>query len=307
MAYPEGVIPGLQNIDVMPGISLSILNTVQDYDASASMERDGRSVEFSYVLSGRAKAISRCGQTTHTIEVTPNAAFSHYRPDSLATFSIKGNQQLQMLGIDFDLELLKTLLEEDEYRIADRIFSSPDRMFNQIRPLTPVQKMVVTQMLSCSLNSFARKLFMQSKALELLSYQMEYLHEEVAPEASRRRKAVLSSDEIDRIHFARETLRDNMTGPPSLLELSALAGININKLKKGFRAVFDRTPFGKLHDDRMERAHELLSCGSHNVSEAAWEVGYTNVGHFSAAFKKHFGVRPKAYQLEVGKRFRAVS
>ncbi len=32
-----------------------------------------------------------------------------------------------------------------------------------------------------------------------------------------------------------------------------------------------------------------------NVSQTAWQVGYTNVSHFSEAFRKRFGILPKQY------------
>ena len=94
-----------------------------------------------------------------------------------------------------------------------------------------------------------------------------------------------------------------MEDPPSLQELSVMSGLNLNKLKKGFQTVFKKTAFGCLHEDRMQRAYELLSERRFNVSEVAWEIGYTNVGHFSAAFKKRFSISPKRLQLEIGKRF----
>jgi AraC-like DNA-binding protein len=31
-----------------------------------------------------------------------------------------------------------------------------------------------------------------------------------------------------------------------------------------------------------------------NVSECAWDVGYNNISHFVAVFKKRFGITPGA-------------
>ena len=47
----------------------------------------------------------------------------------------------------------------------------------------------------------------------------------------------------------------------------------------------------------MEKAYALLPQGRMNVSEVAWEVGYINVSHFGAAFRKQYGVNPKVFQV----------
>jgi AraC-like DNA-binding protein len=48
----------------------------------------------------------------------------------------------------------------------------------------------------------------------------------------------------------------------------------------------------------MERAAELLKTGGHNVTEAALEVGYNSLSHFSAAFHETFGCCPGLYPLQ---------
>ncbi|WP_092212171.1 helix-turn-helix domain-containing protein [Desulfoluna spongiiphila] len=39
-------------------------------------------------------------------------------------------------------------------------------------------------------------------------------------------------------------------------------------------------------------ANKYLVEGELNVSETAWEVGYTNVSHFIRSYKKQHGVNP---------------
>jgi AraC-like DNA-binding protein len=44
----------------------------------------------------------------------------------------------------------------------------------------------------------------------------------------------------------------------------------------------------------MEQARLLLMQGNLSVKQAAATVGYASLGHFTAAFKKRFGVPPSA-------------
>jgi AraC family transcriptional regulator len=67
-------------------------------------------------------------------------------------------------------------------------------------------------------------------------------------------------------------------------------GLNQLKLKRGFRSLFGMGVYSLFQRHRMERARELLS--HHNVTETALMLGYSNISHFSAAFRKQFGVLP---------------
>lgn len=52
-----------------------------------------------------------------------------------------------------------------------------------------------------------------------------------------------------------------------------------------------------LRQIRMERAAELLRTGKCNVTEAALEVGYNSLSHFSSTFHETFGCCPGLYPL----------
>ena len=49
---------------------------------------------------------------------------------------------------------------------------------------------------------------------------------------------------------------------------------------------------------RLERAAELLRSGRRNVTEAALEVGYNSLSHFTVAFREMFGCCPGLYPLK---------
>ncbi|WP_233455137.1 helix-turn-helix transcriptional regulator [Paenibacillus elgii] len=89
--------------------------------------------------------------------------------------------------------------------------------------------------------------------------------------------------------------------PPSLLALSRKISLNDYKLKIGFKEVFEMTVFEFVRRQRMEKARVLLENGSLNVSQAASLVGYNNFSHFSALFKKTYGMNPSNYARDVAK------
>lgn len=133
-----------------------------------------------------------------------------------------------------------------------------------------------------------KKMFLYSKAIELLVLQAEAYNRTLQPQA----KYIRSDYDRERIIFARDYLIGHLEAPPSLTELARIAGINEFKLKRGFKEVFNQTVFGYLNDTRMELAKKDLLDRNKSVTEIAFELGYSSVQHFSAAFSKKYGKPP---------------
>ncbi len=154
--------------------------------------------------------------------------------------------------------------------------------------LTPELGVIASQVLNCPLQGPARRLFMESKALEILALQLGALSS-----ANRREPAARSLDEVDRLEQARRIIRLEFADPPSLLTLARRVGLNEFKLKSGFRDLYRTTVFGYVRALRMEQARVMLETGELNVGEVASAMGYTCFGHFSEAFRKRFGIPPR--------------
>jgi AraC-like DNA-binding protein len=145
----------------------------------------------------------------------------------------------------------------------------------------------IREVLGCRFVGPLKKLFLYSKALEILVLQADAFEQAQAP----RRHARTEYDQ-ERLLFARDYLIQHLALPPSLPELARLAGLNEFKLKKGFKEMFGQTVFGYLSDYRLADAKAQLQECRKTASELAFELGYSSVQHFSAAFKKKFGVSP---------------
>lgn len=148
------------------------------------------------------------------------------------------------------------------------------------------------QILNCPFDGVTKKVYLESKVWELMALliDQERQRQDKQPEPN-----PLKSDDIERIHHAREILAQQLDHPPSLLDLSRQVGLNDCTLKRGFRQVFGETAFGYLYNQRMETARQLLLAGEVNVSEAARQVGFASRGYFAACFRKKYGVSPREY------------
>lgn len=156
----------------------------------------------------------------------------------------------------------------------------------EILPSASIQA-VLHQMATAQVSEPLRSVFLTSKTYELIALGLERL-------CMAHCDCVLSPGDIERLKRARDILSENLSDPPSLLALAHEVGINDFKLKKGFKVLFDTTPFGYLKERRMTAARNALLAGEQSVTTVANQVGYTNLGHFAAAFRKQFGTTPKA-------------
>lgn len=103
----------------------------------------------------------------------------------------------------------------------------------------------------------------------------------------------------ERCARVRALLRERLAEPPSLEEIGRAVGCSPFYLSRIFSQETGTTIPQCLRKLRMERAAELLQAGTHNVTEAALEVGYSSLSHFSQAFCQTMGYCPGMYPLKV--------
>jgi AraC-like DNA-binding protein len=102
----------------------------------------------------------------------------------------------------------------------------------------------------------------------------------------------------ERLEFAKNYLIQNYDVPPTIAELSRIAGINEQKLKTGFKELFGKTVHTFLTDHKMEIALRALQQKIKNPSQLAFDLGFSSLPHFSKAFKQYYGFAPKKVYLE---------
>ena len=128
------------------------------------------------------------------------------------------------------------------------------------------------------------------KAMQLLFYLFESLR--------KRQKSVnrqLKEKEIDAVYRVRDKIVLSLSRPSSITELKQIAGMNELKLRKIFTQVFGMGIYDYYQHLRMKEAARLLREENLSVSEAGYQMGFENLGHFTRVFEKHIGRKPKKY------------
>jgi AraC-like DNA-binding protein len=216
-----------------------------------------------------------------------------YNPDSVENLRIEQQPDMKVFGLSFSPEKFMALAANngpvlDQY--AEKVENRQPVYLKRGYRITPKMMQVIEEVTRCHFTGGLKKLFLQSKAIELLALQCEQV--EQATMRSAVQDKVTKTDE-ERIYHARDLLLAHAQNPLSLGELARKAGINEFKLKSGFRKVFDNTVFGYLSDYRLDQARELVREGAMSFTEIAGELGYSSLQHFSNAFRKKFGISPR--------------
>jgi AraC-like DNA-binding protein len=162
--------------------------------------------------------------------------------------------------------------------------------FHKLFPVCSRKRILLDALLNNNFSGAAENIYMNAKVHELLLYSVECLIDE--KDEGFACKFLDEEAGRDRIYKAREILLQNIGSPITIKALSRKIAMNECYLKKGFKEIFGTTIFDFYQQQRMEHAKYLLYEKSLSVTDVSDLLGYSSISHFSAAFKKHTGLKP---------------
>jgi AraC-like DNA-binding protein len=229
---------------------------------------------------------------------TAGKNYLFYLPDIKEIEQSFAGDRIHVIKIEVELDFLRTFSTGWEFlpqQLQPLMESHTAPLFHRpVGNITPAMQVALQQILHAPYQGTIQRMYLESKVLELLALQFAQL---IETERGKQSTTKLKPIDIDRIYQAKEILIQHYDCPPLLIDLAKQVGINDCKLKQGFRQVFGNTVFGYLHDYRMDVARQLLQEGKMSVTAVANAIGYAGQGHFAAAFKRKFGITPKACRL----------
>ena len=193
------------------------------------------------------------------------------------SLSIDATYLRELIGTRIDHPLVNTILENKHPLLFEELVCIP---------LLEVVDDIVTSKVPILLQDFYYKL----KAQELICQLLISL-------VSRDEKKVhaLNIADIKMLYQVKERLLDNLEEAPSIAKLSQFSGVSETKLKRLFHQVFGKSIFQYFQNFRMQEAARLLREERLSVSEVGYQLGFSNLGHFTKVFEAVIGVKPKKY------------
>ncbi len=289
-----------QSCPLRPGLVLAFSRPTRENPLNGSFDMDDAPIQFGFTYAGQNRCAYSGGRLRNQVhETRPGSNGIFYLPKTHGTIEQPAHNPTCIMGVIAAPELLLGYFAEhmDQLPRAFRrnLEGRKDAPMTWFGTYTPAKHALLHQILECPYAGGLRKLYLESRVMELLTLQVyDYIESETR---DRPRTPPLAPADVERVRHARELLVNDLENPPGLPELAVLAGINEKKLKLGFRQVFGTSVFGYLREHRLHKAHELLRQGGCNVTEAAYAVGYQNLSHFSRVFRERFGILPREFLL----------
>ena len=107
------------------------------------------------------------------------------------------------------------------------------------------------------------------------------------------RQLLRPGSHADRIAKAIGRIKQDYATSLTVAELASVAGLSPSSFHEHFKALTATTPLQYQKELRLLEARRLLMNGTHNVSSAAFEVGYESPTQFSREYSRKFGNSPR--------------
>lgn len=254
-------------------------------------------IEFSFHVLGHGKgSLSNSLGTYDEVYASPATTVVSFHPEAKCKIQVKGGERFLALNIYIPPHMLGDLLDGDLSAMPGKLKAAASGCsvmpFNVTGDLNPEMRMIVDQIINCPHQGAIQKIYMESKALELVACRLAQFKNGPCRHCACQR---MKPADLNKIHEAKERLLASIEDPPSLASLARQVGTNTTKLTEGFRRVFGTTAFDILRKERITRARQALEEGKMNVTETAHHLGYSDSSHFIREFVRHYGTTPGTF------------
>lgn len=278
---PSGIIVGCEHYR----LTENCLDRLESYEIDYlqfHMRLSGHSEVAAHGIGNRAIDPSTLGVLIHPAGAPKN----HYRHATPAPYEsvtlLCSCESLARLAEQAAASLPRPVAAFMEGRAED--------FYLECLPLRREMAQAARAILDCTIASAVRHLFIEAKTLELLFHSLDLLQDR----AKAGEDDGLTRREVQRLHEAQSILHASFDRPPTIRALARQVGLNEPRLCSGFKTLFGATIYDYVLHLRMNEAMRLLRDTDRSITEIAFDVGYEYPGNFSTAFKRIFGLTPKA-------------
>ncbi|MDB4583080.1 helix-turn-helix transcriptional regulator [Draconibacterium sp.] len=185
--------------------------------------------------------------------------------------------------------LLKNCTGTENNNYVHKLLSSEISfyVFEEIKPEMLHIISEITDGIDNGAHACASNLYLECKTTELLAVFLEKLIERPLNVSI----SNLNSSNVEKLFQVKVSQLKNISNTPPLKSLAKEVGFSESKLQKGFEQVFGKSIYQYALYEKMLAAKKMLKSRKNSISE----VGYSNLSHFTKAFRNQFGVNPKKY------------
>jgi AraC-like DNA-binding protein len=250
-------------------------------------------IQFHFNVKGKGKFIFNNGN--YALDLNEEKSLLLYNPQKELPLHLEVAPKSWIISVLISIKKFHALFSSDAETIPFLSADNLERKYYGEEDISPSMAIVLNQIFHYNQNSSIKNLYLKGKGYELLSL---YFNRNEDPNAEHC-PFLIDEENVSKIKRAKEIIISRMAEPPGLQELADEVGLNLKKLKVGFKQIYGDSVYSYLFDYKMEYARRLLDSGSHNVNEVGLKIGYSTASHFIAAFKKKYGTTPKKYLMNL--------
>lgn len=280
-------------VEIEPGFCVLAANNDGPQSQRFIHDVDRSLLQFHFTLKGLSRLVFNEGN--YVLNNPENHSLMFYNPQRDLPIRMDLNPNTWAVSMVISIKKFHALFSTESDSISFLNEENAGQKYYKDSQISPSMAIILNQLMHFNLNASIQKLYFRGKAYELLSH---YFNQ--SPDGDVEQCPFLvDAANVAKIKKAKDVIISRMSEPPSLQELSEIAGISLRKLKEGFKQIYGTTVYQFLFDYKMEFSRRLLESGESNVNEVGLKVGYSTASHFISAFKKKYGTTPKKYIMSV--------
>lgn len=294
LVIPEYLGQGrIRKLDFGPDFKITIHQYVLTEDLVIKRNASGQANDLITIFlysNDQSLAIAYNDSPSIQFSQRDNSAIQVTSNDLSSTIRFPANHFIHYMVVAIKPLYLSSLLASDKPNSTLKTICGNGNSFLYFESMTSDTKLLLKNLGLVDMQDSLSHFYMQIKVQELLYLVFHKLSmRENAPQ-----QKINNSDAARLLHVRDEIVKD-LSVPPVLSELAQIAAMSETKLKQLFKQAFGATIYNYYQQVRMEEAAFLLKQGRHSVAEVGYEMGFSNLSHFSRLFEKHYGLNPKKY------------
>jgi len=196
---------------------------------------------------------------------------------------------IRQISILIDLDHLKNFIGKGTHKFEYLFNDEKTLLIEEF--MSPEMAAVVNEVANISSAPILPEAYYKLKALELIYLLFKNLsNRQDVPHRN------LRNEEIEAVYRVRDKIATSFDQPFTQNELVKISGMNTLKLRKLFTQVFGKGIYEYYQFLRMQEAARLMQQEHLSVSEAGYQLGFTNLSYFGRLFERHFGEKPKKWR-----------
>jgi len=216
------------------------------------------------------------------IQVTTN--------DLSSVIRFPANTETQYVVVGITSSELRSMLRMETHNQVLKTITTSAASFLYFESMSTETQQILKNIAAINMNDDLSNFLVQIKVQELLYH----LFHKLSKRENTSQKALYNAD-AEKLFEVRNMILSDIGEPPFIPTLATTVGMSETKLKQLFKQTFGDTIYNYYQKVRMEEAAFLLKQSGYSVSEVGYQLGFSNLSHFSRLFQKHYGSTPKKY------------